>query len=62
MSAPAIDEALVYEIGKEVADSCAYKPGSDNHTRVWLAAQMGARLAAKRLAEREAAMLSERDG
>lgn len=54
------DEKLVYEIGKKVADSCAYKAGSDNHTRVWLAAQMGAREAMRR--SNEAALLSALEG
>lgn len=46
-----IDEAVVYEIGKKVADDSSYKPNSDNHTRVWLAAQAGARAAFRHAGE-----------
>lgn len=46
-----LDEQVVYAIGKEVADGCAYKPGSDNHTRVWLAAQLGVRAYHKHLTD-----------
>lgn len=45
------DENLVYEIGKSVADRSTYKSASDNHTRVWLAAQAGARLAFRHRSE-----------
>jgi hypothetical protein len=48
------DEKLVYAIGKEVADKSHWKPGSDNHSRLWLAAQAGARAAFTRTNSQDA--------